>query len=199
MTRLCGGRRNMACLSGFFSGAGPGSDSTGSAVIADVVCRVDVDGLAVCVVKVPATDIVHIRVIAELIVLPVAALVAEATIAVAIVDAAVEADFRTPIALIPSIRAIAASPVTGRPEITLLRANRLRIRKQRGWSDSDRDSELREGRGWYGQYYKREKKISNCAERTHFSLPCLIILRLPGLALVLRVARIDRLRDARKM
>src|SRR5271166_5955936 len=99
MTRLCGCRRNMPRpRSGFFSGTGPGGDSTGTTVIADVVCRVDVDGLAVSVVKVSATNIIHICVVAELVVTPVAALVAEATIAVAIVDAAVEADFRTPIA-----------------------------------------------------------------------------------------------------
>jgi hypothetical protein len=99
---------------GFLCGTGAGGDSTGSAVIADVVCPVD-DGLAVSVVKSPFTDIIYIRVVAELIVAPVAALVPNATVAVAVVDAAVEADFRTPISLIPDIRTIVPTPITRSP------------------------------------------------------------------------------------
>jgi hypothetical protein len=101
--------------SGFFRGTRSGRKPTGSAVVADVVSRVNVYGPAVSVAKVPASDIVHIRVVAELIVTPVAALVADATVSVTIVDAAVEADFRTPIAIIPGIPAVVPTPITRSP------------------------------------------------------------------------------------
>jgi hypothetical protein len=55
---------------------------------------------------------------------PVAALVADAAIAVAIRDAAVEADFRTPIAFMKGIDAVVPAPISWRPQ-------QLRFRRQR--------------------------------------------------------------------
>ena len=182
--------------SGFFRSSRPCRDSTGSAVITDVVCRVNDYGLVVCVVKVPATDIVHVCVVAELIVTPVAALIADPAVAEAIVDAAVEADLGTPIALIPRIPAIAPTPitrgpqvahsgwldpsaghpevalvaiapVTGRPEITFLRTNRLRVYDQFRRRDRDGDADLGERLGRYGQHYKQERQKTNRAESAH--------------------------------
>lgn len=165
---------------GFLRSSGSCADPTGSTVIADVVCSVD-DGPAVRVAKVPTAHIVHVRVVAELIVAPVAAVVAAATIAVPIVDAAVEADFRAPIAVIPGIPIIAPTPITGRPEvadcgwldpsarhpvvalitvgpiagrpeIAILRARRLRIDDQFRRSDGDRGAELSERCGRHSKY-----------------------------------------------
>ena len=57
-------------------------------------------------------------VVVEVVVVPIAAVVAVTHITVAIVDAAVIADVRTPIAMIPAIVGIGPAPVAWRPKCT---------------------------------------------------------------------------------
>src|ERR1700690_822371 len=211
-----------------FFGSGSHCEAARTAVIAHVVRGVDDYRLVVGVVKISATDVVHICVVAELIVAPVAAFVPGATITEAIVDAAVEADFRPPIAVIPGVRAVAPAPITrrpeeancrwfypgaghpeiaflavrpitGRPEESLLRAGGLRIDHQFWWCNRDGGAELRVRRGRNSEYYEQEQKKSDGSETTHFLLPCQCILRLPGGAFLLRVQRMEGLRAAHRM
>src|SRR5277367_5134562 len=202
---------------GFFPGRGSRGDSTRSPVVTDIR-SVDDHGLFISVAEMPAAEIIHRLVVAEPVVAPVAAFVSGAAVAVPVVHAAVEAYFTAPIAATPGVRAIVPSPIARSPqqafarwlnpcawypevpfaavgpvarrqEIAFLRADRLRIDGQFRRSDRNGRAELRAGRCRDSQNYKREEKISNGAERTHFLWPFLIILRLPVLALWLRVAR----------
>src|SRR5690242_7719722 len=72
-------------------------------------------GPAVRVPDARIADVVDLTVIEEPSVLPIAALVARAGVAVAVVDAAVEADMRPPIAGVPEIGAVAPTPPRRRP------------------------------------------------------------------------------------
>src|SRR5580692_8685797 len=113
MPRLCGRCRSMT----LFCCGRASSNSTGAAVIADTVDRGVVDyGLVVNIVNVCDVDVVHGAVVVEGSVIPISTLVADTTIAEAVVDATVEADVRTPIAAIPSIGVAAPTPITGSPE-----------------------------------------------------------------------------------
>jgi hypothetical protein len=161
-----------------------GVDSTGAAVIADVVHPGVVDyGPAVNIVNVPDVHVVHRTVIVEGPVIPISAFIADATIAEAVIDATVETDMRTPVTVVPSVAVtapapiagspeeanfgshhprarhpviafIAISPVTGGPQITFPGGHGLRVHRQRGRSDRDRHAELRERGDRYGEYEK---------------------------------------------
>src|ERR1700733_4835181 len=199
-----------------------------SAVIADVARGADVLSLVISVAEIPAAEIVHRLVVAEAIVAPVAAFISGATVAVSIVHAAVESDFISPIPAVPRVQAVVPSPISrspqqafaGRlnpgarhpeialvavgpvarcPQIAFLRAGGLRVNDQCGRSDRDGRAELRAGRRGHCQNYQRQQKIWYRAEYTHFSLPFLIILRLPGMAWLLRVARMEAPIDLRIM
>ena len=156
--------------------------STGSAVVANIVYRRIVDNSSiVSVADACPADVVHRCVVAEAVVSPVSALVACATIAKTVVNAAVESDIRAPVSAIPSISAASPTPitrspeqthsgrfdpsarhpeiavgtvrpVTRRPNITILRTNRLGVRDQHRRSNSDRESELCERDRRYGQH-----------------------------------------------
>jgi hypothetical protein len=66
---------------------------------------------------------VHIvvgAVVIEMAAAPVTALVADADVAETVVDAAVEADVRTPIATIKAVAAMPEAPISGRPESALV-------------------------------------------------------------------------------
>src|SRR5580658_1839812 len=187
MPCLCSRCRDMTRMSrGFFCSGRACGCSTGSAVVADAVSRALVAyGFYVSVVNRAHIYVIHGRVVAELVVSPVSTLVAGTTVAIAIVNAAIEADSRTPVTRVPGICAAApapvtrspkeanagrldpcarhpeiafrtVSPVTGRPEIAVLRTNRLRVRYQCGWSDCDRNAHLCERRGRYGHHHKKE-------------------------------------------
>jgi hypothetical protein len=107
MTLMCHGLLCSGRSSGY---------STGSAVVADVVPRsVVVYVLFVSVVEVPHIYVIHRSVVAEFVVSPVSAFVAGTTVAIAIVNAAVEADSRPPVAVIPGISVAAPTPITGSP------------------------------------------------------------------------------------
>ena len=95
----------------------PGSDPAFAAVIADVVHRSVVDDCSVVgVVDDRGVHMIHVGVVGEMTVLPTTALIAHPAIAKAVVDAAIEADVRSPITLMPEERAAAPSPVAGRPQ-----------------------------------------------------------------------------------
>src|SRR5271165_5815103 len=113
--------------------------------------------------------------------MPISALIADTTIAEAVVDATVEANMRPPVALIPGksiaapapitgspevanfgshhprarnpkIAFIAIRPVAGRPQITGSGNHGLLVHRQRGRRDHDGHAELRQRSGRYGDY-----------------------------------------------
>ena len=161
-----------------------GGNSTSAAVIADMVHRGDVDyGFVVNIVNVRDVHIIHRGVVEEGAVIPISASVTDTAIAEAVVDAAIEADLRAPVAAIPGeciaapapvagspeqaslrrchprtrhpeITFIAIGPVAGRPQITIGGGHGLLVHRQRGRSHGDRHGELRESDGRYGQYQK---------------------------------------------
>ena len=101
-----------------FAGRWPVANAATAAVIADsdVVIRDNV-----VVVDVPddgRIDVVHRPVIAEgpPVSIPVTTLVTTAGIAMAVVDAAIVADVRTPVTVVPVIAGFIVSPVRRRPE-----------------------------------------------------------------------------------
>ena len=59
-------------------------------------------------------------VVVEMATAPVASLVAEANVAKAVIDAAIEADVRTPIATVKAIAVVPVAPVAGGPKSTLV-------------------------------------------------------------------------------
>jgi hypothetical protein len=66
-------------------------------------------------------DVVNRAVVVELAITPVSSLVPISVIAISIIDAAIEADFRTPVAGVPQVCAVAPSPITRRPQKAGLR------------------------------------------------------------------------------
>ena len=167
---------------GLFCSGRAGVNSTGAAVVADMVHPGVVDyGPVVNIVKVPDVHVVHRAVVVEGSMIPVSAFIAETTVAETVVDATVEADMGAPVAFIPSVAVtaptpvtgspeeanlwshhprtwhpvvafISISPVSGRPQITLGRGHGLHVHRERGRCDRDRYAELRERGGRYGQY-----------------------------------------------
>src|SRR6202162_2519621 len=209
MPRLCGRCRSVTVMRrGLFRRSRAGGNSTPAAVIADMVYGSRVDyGLTVNIVNVRNVHVIHRGVVVESSVVPISPSVADATIAVAVVDAAVEADRGTPIAFIPSkgivaptpvtgrpeqtslgrlsprarhpeIAFFAVSPVTGRPQITALRTKRLRVLHQFGRSDRDGQAELRQRDGRHGHYGQYQKTQRQKTDCAHLEPPCQIILRL---------------------
>ena len=113
----------------FFCLGRAGGNSTGAAVIADIVHPSVVDyGPVVNVVNAGDIHVVHRTVVVKLSVLPTSALIAGTTIAKAVVDPTVEADLRTPVAVIPAIGVAAPAPITGSPEQTNLGSHHPRTR-----------------------------------------------------------------------
>jgi hypothetical protein len=102
---------------GLFCRGRSGANSTGAAVIADMVHRGVVDyGLVVNVVNVGDVHVIHRAVVVEGSVIPISTLVADTTIAEAVVDATVESHVRTPVAAIPGVGVAAPTPIAGGPE-----------------------------------------------------------------------------------
>lgn len=82
-------------------------------------------------VNVPDDRRIHIRdrpVVEEVVVVPVSAIVTPAHIAMPVIDAAVIADVRSPIAMVPAEAAIHPSPITGSPQRADVRRNDPRAR-----------------------------------------------------------------------
>jgi hypothetical protein len=102
----------------------PHRSTAGTAIVANVGRVVDDDGLVVDVGDRRVGDVVDGAVVEESAAAPIAAFVADASIAVSIGNAAVEADFRTPIAFMKGIDAVVPAPISWRPQ-------QLRFRRQR--------------------------------------------------------------------
>jgi hypothetical protein len=73
-------------------------------------------GLVVNIVNVRDVHVIHRAVVVENSVIPISASIADTTIAEAVVDATVEADMRTPVAIIPGVGVAAPTPITRGPE-----------------------------------------------------------------------------------
>src|ERR1017187_9938292 len=73
---------------------------------------------------------------------PFATLIAMAAIAVAIIDAAIEADVGTPVAAVPEIGAIEEAPVARRPQVAGAGHGRLLVNRQFGRRDVDRYADV---------------------------------------------------------
>ena len=86
----------------FLRGGGARIDAAVAAVIADVRIVHD-DGLLVHVADDVHVYVVHVRVIEKVAVGPAAAEVAGADVTETVIDAAVETDFRSPVARVPKI------------------------------------------------------------------------------------------------
>jgi hypothetical protein len=148
-----------------------GAGSTTTAVIADVADRYVVyDRPAVNRRDVRGTDVVDCGVVIEPPTIPIAAEIPDAHVAKSIVDAAVKADLRPPIAGTPEVHAVipvpvarsperaderrfhpgprypvvainrVPGPVTGRPDEAGTGTKRLRINGQRRWGDGHGDA-----------------------------------------------------------
>jgi hypothetical protein len=127
---------------------------------------VDDDRLVVDVGYISHVNVGHAPVVIEAVSAPVATVVTVAGIAVAVIDAAIKADVRSPVAVVPSIKTVIPAPVAGspkhsdgshhpgagnpivafvvipcpitrRPDISLSGANRLNIHWQRWGADPD--------------------------------------------------------------
>src|SRR5271165_4542497 len=145
--------------SGLFPAGRAGVCSTSATVIADVVVGCVVDhGLVVDIVNVRDVHVVHRAVVVEAAVPPISPLIADTSVAVAVVDSAVEAYMLAPVTAIPGVGAAAPPPVARRPEITVSRSHRLRVHRQGGRRDRDGHTELRERGGRYGQYQKYQQQ-----------------------------------------
>jgi hypothetical protein len=95
--------------------------TAGTAIVAHVGRVVNDDGLVVDVADLHVRDIVYGTVVEESTAAPIAALVADTGVAVAIRDAAVKADFGAPIAFMKRINAVVPAPISRRPQQRRLR------------------------------------------------------------------------------
>src|SRR5580692_2979719 len=191
----------MVAIRCHFSGSRTSVNATTAAVEADAIhVRVIVDHCAVIyVVHVGDVHVVHAAVVEEVAPVPVATFITEAAVAETVVNAAVEANLRAPVAGVPEISATTPAPVARRPEeadlrcdypragdpviavrsvgpiarrpdVAIARAGRLHINRQRWGSDSDGDSKARHG-GWNGHENERDKQQTNDVNFTHDVLP----------------------------
>lgn len=94
------------------------ADAAGSTVVADA-CNVDVvvhHCRVVHVVDHAGVDVCHALVVVELAAPPITAVIAAARVAVAIIDAAIEADLWSPIPVMPVVRIVDKCPVARSPK-----------------------------------------------------------------------------------
>ncbi len=174
--------------------------SAGTAVIANAIYRgrvVDY-GCVVNVVNVGDVHIVDGLVVVELPSSPIAAIVTATGIPVAIGNATVEADDRTPVAGMPVVQLVVKRPVTGRPKqagfggqrpragypvvsnrtprpvawhpnIAFGRAKGLLVNRKCRWTEVDRHEDLRKRSARYGQHHQCEQQRTNRAHDMHLT------------------------------
>src|SRR5215470_1838028 len=149
---LCGHGDMVVVFGSHLLVRGPGSDSAGTAVEADAVYRSVVidDGRVVGVVDLGDVHIGHGAVLIVIPAAPVAAGKTDASVAEAVVNAAVEADSWSPVACVPDIQPFAKSPVTGSPHVARPGTNRLRIDRQGGRTNADGHAYGNLCLGWSG-------------------------------------------------
>src|SRR5438034_2354975 len=125
---LCGRGGVAVVFSGHLLAGGPSGDSAGTTVEADAVYRGVVmdDGRVVGVVDHRDVHVAHGAVVIVISAAPVAADETDASVAEAVVNAAVEADSWSPVACVPEIDTFAKSPVAGSPEQARLGSERPR-------------------------------------------------------------------------
>ena len=204
-----GCRRVLRVHRSLFNGCWPSGNSTRAAVEADTIHGGFVDyGLAIDIGDIRDIHITHRAVVEEGSIIPVAASIADASVAEAVIDATIEADTLAPVSFIPGERVaapppitgspeqasrwgldprtrhpkiafIAITPVAGRPQIASRGNHGLCVHRQRGRSDHDGHAELREGDG---RYRHDQKSKQQKTDFTHLEPPCQIILRVPGCA-----------------
>ncbi len=95
------------------------SDAAVASVIGDAGAVVDDDGAVIDVSDVDVHAIDR-AVVVEVVSVPVAAVIAVAGVSEAVVDASVEADVKTPVAVVEAPAAVIPTPVTGGPESTIV-------------------------------------------------------------------------------
>jgi hypothetical protein len=127
---------------------------------------VDDDRLVVHIGYIGDVNVGHAPVVKEPVSAPVATVETVAGVSKAVIDAAIKADVRSPVAIVPSIKTVIPAPIarrpqhsdgsldpsagnpvvavvvipcpiTRRPDITFSRAKRLNINGQRRWADPD--------------------------------------------------------------
>ncbi len=94
--------------------------TTVATVVADAVGVPAHHGAPIGIVDHGHIDVIDLAIVVEATVAPVTAFVATAEITVAIVDAAIETDSRTPITCAPDEKAAVPGPITRRPQIARL-------------------------------------------------------------------------------
>src|SRR5271170_7469014 len=95
---------------------GPRIDSAASAVVAHASVRSNDYVSAIGIVDYAGVDAVHFCVVEERAASPVAAVVANATVAEAVINAAIKSNVRPPVACVPGVDALAPAPIPGRPK-----------------------------------------------------------------------------------
>ena len=116
--RLLGGHRDVPLtLCDNFLRCGPGSHATRAAVEANAVHRcVSVDDRGVVSVAYDRDIYVgHLAVVVIRVVFPIAAEESDAGVAKTVIDSAIVADFRPPIARVPNVEAVFPSPISRSP------------------------------------------------------------------------------------
>ena len=146
-----------------------GGNPAGAAVVADAGhSRIVNNWLVVGVANVRDINVIYGGVVAESAVVPISAAITDTVVAKTIVDAAIEANTRPPVARMPTIATSSPSPVArspqsagerrkylrswnpevalrpvrpvaGGPDITRGRDSRLRVHRQYRWRDCNRD------------------------------------------------------------
>src|SRR5216683_2413546 len=147
------------------------SDSAPAAVKADAVDVVVDDCRVVGVAHNGHVHVGHRAVVVVGATSPVAAEKADTGVAETVVNAAVEADFGSPVARSPSVAVQAVSPVAGNPDIARSWADGLHINWQyrRPNPNGDADSNLRSGLSWDGQESNGEEQRTDETSDTHDS------------------------------
>src|SRR5690348_2404277 len=116
VTVLVGSRIPMALmLPALLIAIGPGANAAVT-IEAEAGIVADNDAALVDVVDNGHVDVGDGAIVEKLAPAPLAAVKADARVAVAVVDSAIEADVRSPIAAMPDVEAVSESPVTGSPE-----------------------------------------------------------------------------------
>jgi hypothetical protein len=125
LLNLCGhGRDTLFASGGEFSWGRPASDAAGTVVACAgsriIDCTVVDDGVGygtVVDLDVRGRHVVDGAVVVEAISAPVSALVTCPSVAISIIDAAIVADVRTPIAIVITVAIAAIAPIPGGPKI----------------------------------------------------------------------------------
>src|ERR1051326_4149164 len=118
MTGLDGCRLHMSVTGcRLFRRCWPGADATISTVIADMIYGGVVDhSLVVDIVNIRDIYVIHRTIVVEGAVVPISALIAGATVAISVVDSAIEANMWTPVTGIPGIVISIPTPISRGPE-----------------------------------------------------------------------------------